>query len=134
MATIVLRDDVAIDTSAVGPAQVAGDARTLEQAARNLIQNAVRHARHQVRISVANSPGLAVLAVDDDGPGVPEEHRDDIFERFVRLDDARDREAGGSGLGLAIVREIAQAHGGRVLIEQSDLGGARFVVELPRAD
>jgi signal transduction histidine kinase len=74
---------------------------------------------------------LAVLTVDDDGPGVPESRREEIFGRFVRLEDARDRDRGGVGLGLAIVAEIVDAHGGRISVSDSPSGGARFEVELP---
>jgi signal transduction histidine kinase len=75
------------------------------------------------------------LVVSDDGPGVPVEHREHIFDRFIRLDDARSRPDGengsGSGLGLAICREIVTAHGGRIWAEPGRGGGARFVVQLP---
>jgi signal transduction histidine kinase len=71
--------------------------------------------------------------VEDDGQGVPVEDRERIFERFVRLDDARARDEGGSGLGLAIVRAIADAEGGTVSVDASPLGGARFTVTLPAA-
>ena len=71
--------------------------------------------------------------VEDDGPGVPEDQRARVFERFVRLDEARARDDGGSGLGLAIVEEIVRAHGGSVALSSSALGGARFVVRLPLA-
>jgi signal transduction histidine kinase len=76
--------------------------------------------------------GSTQLCVDDDGPGVAEADRQRIFERFVRLDGARARDAGGSGLGLAIVREIVAAHGGTISVGTSPLGGARFEVVLPR--
>ena len=132
IASVVLRDGVKIDTNGVEPVQVIGDANSLGQLARNLVQNAMRHAAHQIAISVKTDADLAVLVVEDDGPGVPADRQGDIFERFVRLDEARDREAGGSGLGLAIVTEIVHAHGGSVRVEESSLGGARFVVELPR--
>ena len=131
VASVVLREDIKIDTNGVEPVQVIGDANSLRQLARNLVQNAVRHAAQQVVISVTAEADLAVVVVEDDGPGVPADRREDIFERFVRLDEARDREAGGSGLGLAIVTEIVHAHGGSVRVEESSLGGARFVVELP---
>jgi signal transduction histidine kinase len=72
-----------------------------------------------------------LLRIDDDGPGGPEAERRRIFERFVRLDDARSRDKGGSGLGLAIVAEIAAAHSGTVSVAGSPLGGARFEVEVP---
>jgi signal transduction histidine kinase len=123
--------EVAIDRSAVEPVQLVGDAGMLEQVVCNLAQNAVAHARTTVRVSLTEADGLAVLTVDDDGPGVPTERRADIFERFVRLDDSRDRVRGGVGLGLAIVSEIVVAHGGRIHVADSPWGGARFVVELP---
>lgn len=122
---------VAVDTSAVEPVQVSGDADLLEQVVRNLVQNAVRYAREVVRVSVSVVGSVVVVTVDDDGPGVPEDRRDDIFGRFVRLEDSRDRDRGGVGLGLAIVAEIARAHGARVDVSASPIGGARFVVELP---
>jgi signal transduction histidine kinase len=123
---------VAVDTSAVEPVQLTGDAALLEQVARNLVQNAVTYARETVRVSLRTTdPTTATLIVDDDGPGVPPGRREDVFERFVRLDDSRDRDRGGVGLGLAIVLEIVNAHGGRIHVADSPLGGARFVVELP---
>ena len=75
-----------------------------------------------------------VLEVDDDGDGVAPEDRERIFERFVRLDDARSRDAGGSGLGLAIVAEVAGSLGGTVEVTDSPLGGARFTLTVPAAD
>jgi signal transduction histidine kinase len=127
-------DAVTIDTSAVKPVQLEGDAALLEQVVRNLVQNAAGHARSTVRVSLTTTaPDAAVLTVDDDGPGVPPDRRQDIFERFVRLDDSRARLQGGVGLGLAIVAEIVRAHRGRISVEDSPLGGARFVVELPVA-
>ena len=71
------------------------------------------------------------MHIDDDGAGIPEQERRRVFERFVRLDDARSRDAGGTGLGLAIVAEIVTAHGGVVTIGDSPLGGARIEVVLP---
>jgi signal transduction histidine kinase len=75
------------------------------------------------------------LVVSDDGPGVPAEHREHIFDRFIRLDDARSRPDGdgygGTGLGLAICREIVTAHGGRIWAADARGGGAKFVVQLP---
>ena len=69
--------------------------------------------------------------MDDDGPGVPVQERDRAFERFVRLDEGRDRTSGGTGLGLAIVREIARAHGGDVVLTTSPLGGLRAEARIP---
>jgi signal transduction histidine kinase len=72
-----------------------------------------------------------VLAVDDDGPGIPAGDRDRVFERFARLDESRTASTGGTGLGLAIVREAVEALGGRVTVTDSPLGGARVAVRLP---
>ena len=123
----------AVDGSGVHAARVRGDVRLLGQLVRNLADNAARHARSAVAFGVAERDGQVLLTVDDDGAGVPPGERERIFERFVRLDEARARDAGGSGLGLAIVRAIAEAEGGSVRVEDSPLGGARFVVALPAA-
>jgi signal transduction histidine kinase len=123
---------VSVDATAVGPARVRGDEGLLGQVVRNLVANASRHARSTVAVGlVETAEGRAVLTVDDDGAGVAADDRARIFERFVRLDEARDRDAGGSGLGLAIVAEIVRVHGGSVRVEEAPLGGARFVVDLP---
>ena len=117
-----------------GPVQLVGDARLLERVVRNLVENARGHAREVVHVSVSTvGEDVAVLTVDDDGPGIPEDRRDAVFGRFVRLEASRDRDHGGVGLGLAIVAEIVRAHGGRVDVGDSPFGGARFVVELPIA-
>ena len=130
-----LRDTgrVAVDATGVAAARMHGDAGLLAQLVRNLVDNAARHARSRVAlgVSMADAGGTAVLTVCDDGPGIPPAERERVFERFVRLDDARARDTGGSGLGLAIVREIATAHGGRVRIEDAAGGGACVRVELP---
>jgi signal transduction histidine kinase len=122
-----------IDASAVGPARIVGDAALLAGLVRNLVDNAARHAESSVRIELAETGGEVVFAVDDDGAGIEEDQRERVFDRFVRLDDARARESGGAGLGLAIVREIAAAHGGTARALPSALGGARFEVRLPAA-
>jgi len=124
--------DLRIDSTGVSAGRVSGDRGKLERLIRNLTENAARHASSQVRLSVKEADAHVVLQVDDDGPGVPEEFRRAVFERFTRLDDARDRERGGTGLGLAIVAEIAAAHGGSVSVSAAPLGGARFEVVLPR--
>lgn len=123
---------VDIDLRAVRPVQVHGDRYLLEQVTRNLLDNAVRHASRSVDVALSVVGDEAVLTIDDDGPGVPPEHRDEIFRRFTRLDDARGRDEGGVGLGLAIVRDIVRAHGGTVAIRSAPTGGARFEVRLPR--
>ncbi|MGH8991622.1 MAG: sensor histidine kinase [Acidimicrobiia bacterium] len=121
-----------IDTTSVSAGRVAGDEAQLRRLLRNLGDNAARHARTTVGFSLTETPaGTVLLRVDDDGPGVPEAERTRIFERFVRLDDARSRDTGGAGLGLAIVAEVVAAHAGTVTAAGSPLGGARFEVEVP---
>jgi signal transduction histidine kinase len=94
--------------------------------------NAARHAEGRVAFSVAQRDGMVLLEGDDDGPGVPKADRERVFERFVRLDDARARDGGGSGLGLAIVAELVASHGGTVAIGASPAGGTRVGVSLLR--
>jgi signal transduction histidine kinase len=96
----------------------------------NLLDNAERHATAQMTVIVRNDGSTAVLEVIDDGAGIAAEHREVVFERFTRLDAARHRDTGGTGLGLAIARQIAEAHGGTLTIEDSQRG-ARFVLRLP---
>ncbi len=125
------RAGLVVDTTGVGAGRVRGDVVALGQVVANLVDNAARHAKGRVAVAVAAGREGVTLSVDDDGSGVPPADRERVFERFVRLDDARARDAGGSGLGLAIVREVVRAHGGTVEVDTSPLGGARFVVRLP---
>ncbi|MFC4946324.1 ATP-binding protein [Pseudonocardia sp. GCM10023141] len=115
------------------PVRVIGDRGQLVRVLRNLVDNARRHARSQVGVTVARDGDFALIEVSDDGAGVPESDRARIFERFVRLDDARARADGGSGLGLAIVAEVVAAHGGTVEVREAPAGGALFRVSLPAA-
>jgi signal transduction histidine kinase len=134
------RGRVQVDLSRVSAGRVRGLADHLTRVVRNLLENAERHAATRIRVEL--SPALATgrgaqvqLVISDDGPGVPVEHRARIFDRFIRLDDARARPTqdygGGSGLGLAICREIVTAHGGRIWADEARGGGARFVVQIP---
>ena len=120
---------IAVETVAAGP--VLGDRDVLKRALTNLLDNAVRAAGSTVVLSHGEQDGSAWLSVEDDGPGIAPEHRESIFDRFWRPDDARARPGGGSGLGLAIVRQIAEAHGGTVEVESAPGEGARFVLRLP---
>ncbi|MCB0964522.1 MAG: HAMP domain-containing protein [Acidimicrobiales bacterium] len=124
---------VRVDATGVGGGRVRGDAGQLARVLRNLGDNARRHARAAIRISVHESGDRVVVRVEDDGDGVPEDAREAVFDRFVRLDEARARDRGGSGLGLAVVREIVGAHGGSCRMLASDLGGAAVEVVLPSA-
>ena len=125
--------DPVVHTRSTADTTVVGDVRLLERAVGNLLDNAARHARTRVDITVCRSTRAVVVHVDDDGPGVPSEERERVFERFTRLDEARDRDRGGSGLGLAIVRDVARAHGGDVECGAGPLGGARFSLVMPVA-
>jgi two-component system osmolarity sensor histidine kinase EnvZ len=96
----------------------------------NLVENAVRHGTH-VRVSTVEEPHAVAIVVDDDGPGIPAERREEAFRPFHRLDSGRSLATGGAGLGLAIARDIARGHGGDILLEDSPMGGLRAVVRLP---
>lgn len=123
--------DIQLDGSAIGPARVHGDPRLLSQVVRNLVDNAVRHARSRVAVSLAARGSTVELVVDDDGHGIAARDFARVFDRFVRLDEARARDEGGAGLGLAIVREIVGLHDGTVTVADAPHGGARFTVVLP---
>jgi two-component system OmpR family sensor kinase len=119
-----------------GEAVVEGVPDDLHRLALNLVENALIHTPPgtTVRVATRNEAGAAVLEVTDDGPGVPPEMRQRVFERFARGDgDAAPTARGGSGLGLAIVRAVAEAHGGSVALSEPDGGGTRVVVRLPAA-
>lgn len=117
---------------------VAGAPSRLRRAVANLVDNATRHAAAQVEITLTAEPNLGgdpqvVIHVDDDGPGVPIDQRERIFERFVRLDASRSRDHGGAGLGLSVVDAVVARAGGSVTATDSPLGGARFTIRLPRS-
>ncbi|RFU40401.1 sensor histidine kinase [Actinomadura logoneensis] len=113
---------------------VLGNRLQLGRALLNLLANADRHAVSEVSVEVRAADGRALLTVADDGPGIPPDERERIFDRFTRLDSARSRDAGGSGLGLPIAREIAVRHGGTLTVEPVSGRGAAFVMSLPLAD
>lgn len=126
------QDGPRVDSRGVSAGRVLGDEDALRRVVRNLGENAARHARSRVALTLGAVGGTVRLDVDDDGPGVPEGERARIFDRFVRLDEARARGEGGAGLGLAIVAELVAAHGGTVTVGPTpELGGARFTVRLP---
>ncbi len=96
----------------------------------NLASNAYRYA-DTVRIEARHTPKWLTITVDDDGPGIPEHSREDVFKPFFRLDEARNLDSSGTGLGLAIARDIARSHGGNVTLGDSPLGGLRATVRVP---
>jgi len=96
----------------------------------NLIRNAQGHADH-VAVTGSRDARFLMIHVDDDGPGIPRERREDVFRPFVRLDEARNQDEGGTGLGLAIARDIARFHGGEIFLDTSPIGGLRATVRIP---
>src|SRR4029077_6359466 len=109
------------------------DPQLLHQALTNLIENAIKYAcpGGEVRATAWQQDDEVGVTVADDGPGVPVEARERVFDRFYRVDHARGRDGGGSGLGLAICREIATAHGGRVWVDSEEGKGSEFSLALP---
>ncbi len=96
----------------------------------NLASNSRRYADH-LEIDAIHSPEWLTIIFDDDGPGIPENARNDVFKPFFRLDEARNLDASGTGLGLAIARDIARSHGGNVTLADSPLGGLRAIIRIP---
>jgi two-component system OmpR family sensor kinase len=123
----------AASIGAVPVGEIAADPEQLRRALINVLSNARRYAGPQgeVELSATADGDRLTIRVDDDGPGIPPQERDRVFERFHRVGDARDRASGGAGLGLAIARSIVEAHGGKIWAKASPLGGARISLELP---
>ncbi len=130
-ARAVRADGLRVDTSGVSAGRVLGVANQLGQLLGNLLDNAARHARTAITVSLRTEADDVVLRIDDDGDGIPAAERERVFERFVRLDEARARDRGGSGLGLAIVAGVVRSHGGTVRVGAAPSGGARVEVRLP---
>lgn len=132
-ARCLLREGQSVVERAPGTA-VRMDPGRMALAASNLLVNACRYAHRQVAIELVVGEREYTLAVEDDGPGIPEAEREKVFKAFTRLDDSRSRGTGGYGLGLAIVARIAALHGGSARVETSRLGGARIVIAWPRVE
>lgn len=108
--------------------------RFMARAVINLLRNAIRYAEHRVEVSLVKFGSGYEVRVCDDGPGVPEDGREKIFQPFMRLDASRDRRTGGFGLGLALVQRVSQWHGGQVQVLDSQWGGASFRMTWAYAD
>ncbi len=131
-----LTSDRRFELGGIPDGTLRADPDRLAQALRNLLGNAIEHTNAGsglVRLRVERARGAAAvkLIVEDDGPGIPADQHERVFDRFHRTDSARDRVSGGAGLGLAIVRAIAEAHGGVVSATRAPAGGARIDLELP---
>ncbi|MFE3716555.1 sensor histidine kinase [Streptomyces cyaneofuscatus] len=127
------RIPVTVEVAEDASYEVNGSRGQLVRVIGNLLDNAQRHAAHRITVQVAADGGGVRVEVRDDGAGVPEDERERIFERFVRLDDARSRDDGGAGLGLAIARDVATRHGGTLTVHRAPEGGAAFRLWLPYA-
>ena len=123
--------DVALDLAG-GLGTIAADPRLLSRAVCNLLSNARRYADTSVVLRAARSGEGVTIVVEDDGPGIPVEEREQVFAPFYRLDRSRDRATGGFGLGLAIARKAVALHGGSLTIDDGEMGGARMVILIPR--
>ncbi|HEY3057063.1 MAG TPA: HAMP domain-containing sensor histidine kinase [Thermoanaerobaculia bacterium] len=121
-------------TTAVSSVSVRVDADAWKQVLINLLENAVKYgpAGQTVRVGALVRDGVFRMEVDDEGPGVPEKEREQIWEKFVRLERDRGTHKAGTGIGLAVVREIVSLHEGRCWVEDAPQRGSRFVVEVPR--
>ena len=107
------------------------DKHLMNRAVHNLIRNALCYALNQINISLQLAGDYVKLTIEDDGPGIPVQFQDQIFQPFTRLDSSRNRQSGGHGLGLAITQKIVQQHGGRIEVSHSLLGGAGFQLSWP---
>ncbi len=130
IAPLVIKEGRSIEVvGAEEPVIINANAFAVEQALRNLVENAIKYSARGslITIQVASVDGACELRVIDEGRGVPQEARERIFERFHRAD----RRGSGSGLGLSIVRRVAEAHGGRAMVEDAPNGGAVFILKFP---
>ncbi|WP_428618996.1 tetratricopeptide repeat protein [Shewanella sp.] len=112
---------------------VSADSTQITRAFSNIIRNAARFAASQVVISLHQDKTAITVSIEDDGPGIPSEQRERVFEPFVRLDQSRCRDSGGIGLGLALAKKICEAHGGTLTVSSSHLGGAKLSLHCPSA-
>jgi two-component system osmolarity sensor histidine kinase EnvZ len=119
-----------LTTTLHGPAQVQVRPHAFNRLMANLVGNAFRYAQN-ISVTANHRRGTLSVVVDDDGPGIPSDRREDVFKPFVRLDEARNQDAGGTGLGLSIARDIARSHGGDITLDDSPMGGLRAIVRVP---
>lgn len=110
---------------------VKADQRLLMRAVSNLLRNAAKYANGRIWLQAKRTDNKIEIALEDDGPGIPAVERERIFEAFYRLDRSRDRNTGGFGLGLAITKKAIAAHGGQIVVQEGQFGGARFIIFLP---
>lgn len=124
------RKGAAIELGGIDPVTLSLRPNAFKRCLVNLIDNAMRHGQ-KAAVSVVRGEGAVDIIIDDDGPGIPEDKREDVFKAFYRLDASRNIETGGVGLGLTIARDIARGHGGEIALHDAPGGGLRAVVRLP---
>jgi signal transduction histidine kinase len=114
--------------------RIRADPAKLHDALRNLVSNAITYSPEHstITVSTAQADGSVEISVTDEGPGIPDQDLDRVFERFYRVDKSRARDPGGTGLGLAIVKHLVELHGGHVRVENLPAHGAKFTIEIPR--
>jgi two-component system osmolarity sensor histidine kinase EnvZ len=119
-----------IETSIQGSPQVQVRPDAFARLLGNIVGNGFRYA-DKVSVKAVRTRDRLTVTVDDDGPGIPADRREDVFRPFYRLDSARNQDEGGTGLGLSIARDIARSHGGDVMLDDSPLGGLRAIIRVP---
>ncbi|RLP26270.1 two-component sensor histidine kinase [Mesorhizobium sp. YM1C-6-2] len=120
----------AVTTSLTGDPTIHVRPKAFTRLLSNIVGNALRYARN-VKVEAIHTKGSLTVLIDDDGPGIPPESREEVFKPFVRLDEARNLDASGTGLGLSIARDIARSHGGDITLDDSPMGGLRVIVRVP---
>ncbi len=120
----------AVTTSLTGDPTIHVRPKAFTRLLSNIVGNALRYARN-VKVEAIHTKGSLTVLIDDDGPGIPSESREEVFKPFVRLDEARNLDASGTGLGLSIARDIARSHGGDITLDDSPMGGLRVIVRVP---
>ena len=123
---------VPVEVEVDGDGLAVGDEQAIHRAVGHVVANAARHASSSALVRVRPEGAHVAIDVDDDGPGIPAARRDEVVRRFVRLDEGRARDGGGAGLGLAVASDVVAAHGGRLVIDESPLGGARVTLLVAR--
>jgi two-component system osmolarity sensor histidine kinase EnvZ len=109
---------------------IQGREQALRRAVTNIIENAFHYGK-EIAVAITSDEKRLEISIDDDGPGIPKDKRDDVFKAFYRVDSSRNKETGGVGLGLAIAKDIVVSHGGSIELSDSSLGGLRVVISLP---
>ncbi|MDR1026524.1 MAG: ATP-binding protein [Lactobacillus sp.] len=110
---------------------IQGREQALKRAITNIISNAFDYADSNISVKLENNSSKVFIAVDDDGPGIPEDKREEVFKAFYRLDESRNKETGGVGLGLSIAKDVITSHGGTIELYDSKLGGLRVLISIP---